>query len=73
MTRRNSGETVENLLEGPPVTPSGLRRYEHDQEPARLAGLPLLMVGWAVIVKGLTVSIWLGMAVAAALAVVWLY
>ena len=31
------------------------------------------MVGWAVIVKGLTVSIWLGMAVAAALAVVWLY
>jgi hypothetical protein len=35
--------------------------------------LLLLMAGWALIVKGLTIAIWLGAVVAFVLAVLWLY
>jgi hypothetical protein len=38
-----------------------------------LLGLVLLMIGWAVIVKGLTVAIWLGVVVAVVLVALWLW
>jgi hypothetical protein len=38
-----------------------------------LLGLIVVMIGWGLIIKGLTVAIWLGVVVAAVLVALWLW
>jgi hypothetical protein len=38
-----------------------------------LLGLIVVMIGWVLVIKGLTVAIWLGVVVAAVLVALWLW
>lgn len=39
----------------------------------RLLGLVVVMIGWVLILRGLTVSVWLGVVAAAVLVALWLW